>query len=110
MLTKEEILAADDLPSETVPCKAWKGEVRVRAMNGEVREEFEVADFKANRKHHAARIVAYCVVDDKGNRVFSDADIEALALKNGDALLDIVLVAKRINGMMPGEVEKVVKN
>jgi hypothetical protein len=110
MLTRDEILAASDLAVEELTVKAWGGKVRIRAMNGEDREAFEIADHKANRKHHAARVVAYCVVDDAGNRIFSDADIDALAKKNGDALLDIVVRAKRLNGMMPGEVAEEVKN
>ena len=34
LLSKEQILAAEDLPHKDVPVPEWKGTVRVRALTG----------------------------------------------------------------------------
>ena len=41
ILTKEAILAADDLPRETVLVPEWGGDVYVRTMSGTDRDAFE---------------------------------------------------------------------
>ncbi len=41
ILTKEAILAADDLPRETVLMPEWGGDVYVRTMSGTDRDAFE---------------------------------------------------------------------
>ena len=39
VLTKQQILAAEDLPSETLLVKEWCGDVTVRTMTGAERDE-----------------------------------------------------------------------
>src|SRR5260221_673414 len=53
-----------------------------------------------------AKIVARCVVDDDGNRLFSDADVTALGEKSGAPIDRIFAVAARLSGMGEEDTEK----
>ncbi len=97
MLTKDAIFAFDDLPRQKVEIPEWKGHVYVRALNGAERDALErmVGSDGFNR----ATLVAFCTVDEKGERLFSDADVAKLSTKNGEALGRIVVAALSFNGM-----------
>jgi len=103
-LTKEQILAAQDIKTETVPVPEWGGEVLVRAMSGADRDAYEQSlisargdDEKANIANIRARLVSFSVVDDAGNRVFTEADIEQLGKKSVVALDRVIAVARRLS-------------
>ncbi len=57
-----------------------------------------------------AKIVARCVVDDDGNRLFSDADITALGEKSGAPIDRIFTVAARLSGMGEEDAETMAAN
>lgn len=108
MLTKEQILAADDRASEIVEVPEWGGSVRVSAMSGAQRDRFEMSllvDGKPSIENAHAKLVASSVVDDSGNPLFSPSDIEALGRKSAAALNRIVAVARRINRLGESELE-----
>src|SRR5690606_20312294 len=93
LLTREAILQAEDLPTEDVEVPEWGGVVRVRGLTGAERGAFEqsIVDARGkgarmNLQNVRARLVALAVVDESGNRLFSDADVEALGRKSGRAL------------------------
>ncbi len=46
LLTKDDILGADDLATEDVEVPEWGGCVRVRALTGTERDAFEAAMFR----------------------------------------------------------------
>lgn len=118
LLNREAILNAQDLPTEVVPVPEWGGDVLVRGLNGTDRDKFEmgsvemkdgkVVDFK--RDNVRARLVGLCIVDEQGNRVFSDADIEALGRKSGTALDRVFDVAQRLSGIGKKAQEEARKN
>ena len=41
VLTREQILKADDMTTERVPVPEWGGEVLVKSLTGRQRDEFE---------------------------------------------------------------------
>jgi len=108
-LDKKRILSADDLGKETLSIPEWGGDVIVRGLTGEEREEYEnmAAANKAGDKnatrHWRARLVAATVIDDDGNDVFGPADVQALSHKNAAILDRIVDVALRLSGLMDDE-------
>lgn len=113
ILTKQQILSADDLKRETVKVKEWGGEVIVRALSGIERDAFEqslVRDGKTELTNVRAKLVARCCVDEAGNRLFEDHEIEALGLKSSRALERISKVAQRLNGMGDKELEDIQGN
>ena len=114
MLTKEQILQADDLPREFVSVPEWGGDVYVRTMTGAERDAWEVetvmeAD-KVNRVNLRARMCARCIVDDKGARLFTDKEAEKLGDKSAAALERVFSVAIRLNALSNKDVETLEKN
>jgi hypothetical protein len=104
MLTREQILGMDDLPREEVRIPEWKGSVYVRALTGDERDQLErmIAKDSVSR----AKIVALCVVDVKGERLFKEKDVAALAGKHGAALEKIVSAALRFNLLTDDAIEE----
>lgn len=115
LLTRENILNADDIAHRDVEVKEWGGTVRVRSMSGAERDAFEqsILDAKGkakNIKNIRARFVASLIVDEKGDRVFADSDIEALGKKNGKALDHLFDVAQKLSGMAEDDLEELAGN
>lgn len=114
MLTREAILKANDRRSETIEVPEWGGSVRVMSMSGHDRDAFEssivTADGRTNMVGMRAKLVAACVVDEQGNRLFKPADIEALGGKSASALDRIVAVAQRLNRLGDKQLEELKGN
>ena len=97
MLTRDQILAADDLPRVEVAVPEWKGSVYVRALTGAERDQLERMITKDSVSR--AKIAALCVVSEAGDRLFTDKDVDKLAAKHGGALEKIVNAALRFNAV-----------
>jgi hypothetical protein len=113
LLTKEAILLADDLPHKDVRVKEWGGTVRVRTMTASERDKWEAETYggdKMNTADFRARFVALCLVDEKGNRMFSDKEVAALGQKSASAMQRLLTVAQELNAITDGDVEELEKN
>jgi len=115
MLTRDQILSADDLKRETVAVPEWGGDVIVRTMTGTERDAFEASlqggkGGKLNLANIRARLVSRTAVDDAGARLFTEADIEAVGGKSAAALDRCFAVAQRLNGLSAKDVEDLGKN
>lgn len=117
LLSKEQILAADDLKSETVDVPEWGGSVIVRMMSGAARDAYEASmivmkDGKrvADLSNMRAKLVAATLVDEAGNPMFSEDEVTALAAKSAAALERIASVAQRLNGLGADAVKDAEKN
>lgn len=116
LLTADQILHADDLPSEVVEVPEWGGLVRVRGLTGAERDQFEASvtrrrgtSVETNLENVRAKLCALCIVDASGNRLFSDEQIPALGRKSGAALSRVFAAAQRLSGMTPADVEELTK-
>jgi len=114
MLNRDDILKADDLPTQVVEVPEWGGAVRVRGLTGQERDKFEASvasvSGKMNLDNVRARMVALVCIDDKGKRIFSDKDVAALGQKSGIALDRIFEAARKLSGIGAGEVEVIRQN
>jgi len=117
MLTKEQILSADDRKSEVVEVPEWGGSVRVSVMSAKARDMYDASLIKIIGKkveqditNARAKLLAACIVDDHGKTLFSSADVEALGEKSTIALERVAKVAARINGLTEEAIEDSVKN
>lgn len=116
-LTKAQILSADDLKYEVVAVPEWGGEVRVKALTGKERDEYEAgmtvrkgADIKdLNLVNVRARLVALAMVDEQGKRLFSDAEVFDLGRKSAAALSRVFDVARKLSGISEEDVEELGK-
>jgi hypothetical protein len=114
ILTKDAILNADDLQTETVSVPEWGGEVIVKTLTGMERDEFENSILGDTEKpditNVRAKAVALSVVDQSGDRLFSPEDVLKLGKKNGRALDRIFAVVQRLNGLRKKDMEELIKN
>lgn len=118
LLTREAILQAKDLPYEDVAVPEWGGVVRVRALTGAERDRFEASIVeqrgkgapRLNTTNIRAKLVALTVVDENGNRIFTDDDVEALGRKSAAALNRVFEVAQRLSGLTQADMEELEKN
>lgn len=114
LLTREQILSADDHKTEVVPVPEWGGEVTVTTMSGTARDKLEASvigkNGGANLTNARAKYLAACVIDDKGELMFSEKDITKLGTKSVAALDRVFEVAQRINRISDADVEDLAKN
>jgi hypothetical protein len=117
VLSKDQILRAVDTEYETVDVPEWGGKVRVKTLTGDERDGYEqsLIDQRGNvtapkLAGAQARLCALSIVDDDGERLFSDSDVKALGAKSAQALNRVFDVAVRLSRMTQAEVEAMVGN
>jgi hypothetical protein len=117
-LTRDQILESSDLKTVTVEVPEWGGSVLVRSMTGADRDAFEQTLTKTDGKgvrvsdvsNLREKLTAMTVVDDAGNRLFSESDVQALAKKSAAALTRVADAAQVLNGMTAAAEDSAVKN
>lgn len=113
ILSKEQILSANDLKTERVHVPVWGGDVIVKSLTGIERDRFEdhcLKDHGKTCEGIMALLVALAVVDESGNRMFTEADIDALGKKSAAALSVLYEAAMRLNSLDAKDVEALAKN
>lgn len=117
LLTKAQILGVADLVHEDVDVPEWGGAVRVQMLTGAERDAFEQEivtrqgkRVQMNLANVRARLVALCLVDEEGQRVFGESDVKALGRKSALALNRVFEVAQRINGLTEQDMEELAGN
>lgn len=114
LLSKAQILAADDLVTEDLDVPEWGGTVRLCTLTGEQRDEFESSQVEINKKGQPkqnmanlrARLVALVVVDENGNPAFSKYDIPDLGRKSAKALDRVFEKASDMNGFSEEDIQE----
>jgi len=90
-LSKEQILATS-IPQEAVDVPEWGGKVNIRGLSASERDDYEQSlvevgpdgrtRVKKTQHNVRASLVARCLVDEAGKRLFTDADVAALGEKS----------------------------
>lgn len=98
-LTKEQILTADDLPTEEV--EVWGGTVLVIALSAQERENLRLSmgENENDLLQVMVKLVSLVVVDENKNRVFSEEDVEALAKKSAKEIDKVFAAAQKLSGL-----------
>jgi len=104
-LTRETILALGRA-REIIEVPEWGGAVIIATLNLAERLEFErwSATLPDDSGDYIVGLLAYAVVDDNGQRLFTQDDIKALADKSAAVLLRLSRVAQRLNRLGDAEV------
>jgi hypothetical protein len=114
MLSRDEILSKTSLKKQTVQVPEWGGCVLVSEMNGEARDRLEMALQKKDASGHIisprAKLVIATVVDEAGNRLFTDNDSEAVGKLSSSSLDIICEVAQKLNGLLGEDLDEAKKN
>lgn len=110
VLSREKILAVDDLQIRAVDVAEWGGSVNVRVLSGHYRAEF--LKIVRNNKEGVpddfmARLLVYTVCDESGTPIFKPDDIEKLQGKNSQALEKVFEAAAELNGLSESGREKI---
>ena len=111
-LSKDDILAAADLPTEDVEVPEWGGTVRVQGMSGEQRDAFEASiqkktadgSMELDALDFRAKLAARVMVDEKGARLFTNSEVKQLSKKSAKPLQRIFEVGQRLSGMSDDDV------
>ena len=114
MLTKEQILAANDIQTETIDVPEWGGQVTVKTLTGSELDAYEVSMVgdgkKRNMNNIRAGLVARAIIDEYGKRMFSDSEIELLGQKSGIALDRVFSVVQKLNPKSEKDFKELEKN
>jgi hypothetical protein len=118
ILSKAEILAAQDIATEVVEVPEWGGSVIVKAMSGVERDSFEEmvlrkgpsGGFEPVMANMRAKLLAKTLVDEDGKALFTDKDVAALGQKSAQVLDRLFTVASRLSGISQSDVDDLAKN
>ena len=115
ILSKDDILAANDRKLESLHVQEWGGTVLLRTLTGAERDEFEASTVKTGKNgrqeqdmvNFRARFVALCIVDESGKRLFTTRGaIGMLGSKSVAALQKVFNKAAEMNGMTDSDIEE----
>ena len=116
-LSREDILTAKDIQTEVISVPEWGGKLRVRGLNGAQRDKYQISllqepgrSVKLALDNATAKLVSLCVVNGKGKRLFSQADIVKLSKKSGSALNRVYTVAQRLSGLGEEDIKELTEN
>jgi hypothetical protein len=117
MLTRDDFLTAPVLQRELVEVPRLGKQVYVREMTHQEFAEWVVATGQAKAPEereydplYGPKLLAKCLVDETGGRIFEDGDAEALGRLPTAVLGPLVDVAQRLNGFSPAQLKETVKN
>ena len=115
-LTKEQFIRGTHLKTETINIPEF-GEnyyIKVTELTAYDRDQFEnwMLKNKDNRDYQnfRARLASMTIVDEQGNRLFSQDDIEQLGKVSASILDRICDIAQKLSGMKKEDVDSITKN
>lgn len=112
-LTKEQILAANDLGLLELPVPEWGGSVFIRVMTAGERDSYENEWLTNKNKgvdNFRTKFLQRVLCDDKGTLLFTPGEIDALAKKSAKAVGHVWEAAMRHNKLTDEDVEELAKN
>lgn len=123
ILNRAAILAAKAraIKTETVHVPEWEGDVLIRVMTGAERDAYEAEivgnragkDRRLNLQNLRAKLVARCLVDEKGAALFNwrdPGDIGALGEMDAAGLDRVFKACQRVNGLSDDDVNDLAGN
>ena len=81
-LNKAAILAAGDFKLDKVNVPEWGGDVFIKTITGLDRDRFEDGYSEQKMKNFRSRFLVLTLCDEKGERLFTDAEVEELGKKS----------------------------
>lgn len=116
LLDRDKILSVDDRVTETVDVPEWGGSVIVMRLSSTERDSWENWCAELREKwgrfgvqNIRASLAVRSIVDEKGERLFGDGEVEILGRKSGAALDRIFAVAGRISRITDRDVDELKK-
>lgn len=117
VLGRDAILAVQDIQTEAVEVPEWGGTVYVRGMTGSERDAFEESvtqgrgrNQRVTLENFRAKLLVRTLVNEAGERLFGDDEVEALGRKSAAAVQRVFDVAARLSGLGTRDIEELTKN
>lgn len=118
LLTADEILGMDDIPTEEVVVPEWQGRtVLVCGMTAAGKNAYEASlveikgtTRKVRMENATAKLLVRTLVNRQRQPLFTESQIEKLGTKSAAALERLAQVALRLSSMRVSDVEELVKN
>lgn len=115
-LSKDAILAADDILTETVYVPEWKGSVIVCGLTGAAKDSYDksIVEVKGNKRsvnldHVRAKLLVRTLVNEQRQPLFNETDIIKLGTKSASVLDRLCAIAQRLSGMRAEDAEELKK-
>ena len=112
-LSKEQILAADDMGLKEVDVPEWGGSVFLRVMTVGERDSYE-NDWMINKskgvENFRSKFLQRVLCDEKGELLFTASEIDLLAKKSARVITRIWDAAMKHNALTDDDVEELAKN
>ena len=118
-LKREAVISACDLPRERIDVPEWGTDayVFVRGLTADERDSWDVFCIEQRQRWKSeigfpgmrASLVVRAVVDDEGNRIFLDTDLESIGAKSIGVVDRLYDKASQLSGMT-GEAKAELKN
>jgi hypothetical protein len=110
MLTRESILKANDIKTKKVNVKEWGGDVYIKTLSvGEAEDISEIINSGKSDDISAMALWLVCsICDDKGNLLFTKADVPQLRKKAKEPVEALFREIAILNNM--GSLEETAKN
>jgi hypothetical protein len=115
-LSRDAILGAVDVQIEKHFVPEWGDEVIIRGLTGDELDAFQgsVRQFRPTfdgkgmeavliQEGMRAKLLVKCLVDEAGERLFTDQDAPALGAKNGAVIDRLYDIASRLSGLSEEE-------
>jgi len=103
-LTKEQILAVEDLTVKKVEVPEWGGSVFVRMMTGDQRDVFEKKQTDHPGVDVRSRLFVMTVSDESGHLLYTEDDMPAIKGKAGAAIDRVFAAAAKHNRITPEDI------
>jgi hypothetical protein len=115
-LSKEAILNADDILTESVYVPEWKGHVIVCGLTGAAKDSYDksVIEVRGNKRsinmeHFRAKLLVRTLVTPDRQPLFTETDILKLGTKSAAVLDRLCQVAQRLSGMREEDADELKK-
>jgi hypothetical protein len=117
LLTREQILGAQDIVFEHVDVPEWGGEVILHTLTGSEREELDnfiaenglsSGNDKATigKNSYMAKVLQLSIVDEAGAQLFSIDDLVELGKRNSKVMIRLFKLARKISALSIAEMER----
>lgn len=118
VLSKDAILAARGrLKTERLYVPELGGELLLREMTAKERDGFEAGVITGKGKNRdvemrnlRVKLLIRTIVDEQGNRIFSDADLDALGELPSSVIDPPFVASQRLNGWNKEDIDEIVGN
>ena len=105
-LSKAKILAANDNKLDKADVPEWGGEVYLKVLSGTDRDAFEEGYSEQKMKNFRSRFLVLTLCDEKGERLFTEAEVDELGKKSAVVLARLFDKAWALNAFRNEDVEE----